>query len=368
MTNTTHTRRRPRRRTIIVAALVLGLLAALAPVPAGPAGASAPGSYGVYESTAEFYSGSWTGEARDWGHSYVGVDHVHTVDGITGVGAQICVVDTGVDNVSSSVRDLNIGSGYDGISDVTFSAGSSYDRGTHGTGTAGVAAAKWNGRAGLGVAPSATVRSSIALGGPTATGTWNGLVDAIYWCLNNSSVDIINLSLQSGFDHPNVRNAIAYAAQVGKIIVASAGNAWPAYSGTVYPAGYNNVTAVANLQSNGTVRGNSNRGNWVDVAAPGHLTYGLRPNDHRRVRFGGTSAAAAFVSGIAALTLDACNGWIPHNSSVGVTGTQSNRFTQVVRLASVDAGAPGFDTTYGHGIISTPWLMDILGTLGCPDV
>lgn len=126
---------------------------------------------------------------------------------------------------------------------------------------------------------------------------------------------IINLSL-GGYGASNTqRNAVAAAVAAGSLIIASAGN--DGIDIPAYPAAYPNVMGVAAIGMDGGLATYSNAGSYISVAAPG--------GDFRLDDFGGagvlgagwnfltgranfvigygTSAAAPFVSGIAALVL-----------------------------------------------------------------
>ena len=123
----------------------------------------------------------------------------------------------------------------------------------------------------------------------------------IIWAVDNGAT-VINLSLSiSG--SPALQEAIDYAWSRGAVVVAAAGNRGG--SDPSYPAYYANSIAVAGTNQNDSLALLSNHGDWVDVAAPGFNIYSELPHD----RYGyktGTSAAAAHVSGVAALVLSVC--------------------------------------------------------------
>jgi len=135
----------------------------------------------------------------------------------------------------------------------------------------------------------------------------------------NRGASVINLSLE--VDHsPSLEAAVAYAWERGAVVVAAAGmpqssgpvlpylrSAPPAVAGPcrpalsppVYPASYARVIAVTGVGEDGDLAPASNRADWVDAAAPGHRTYSDLPGGYGYLT--GTSAAAAHVSGLAAL-------------------------------------------------------------------
>jgi membrane-anchored mycosin MYCP len=113
---------------------------------------------------------------------------------------------------------------------------------------------------------------------------------------------VINVSVTSP-DTSSLRSAVRYAQAHDAVVVAAAGNVKDEDKGTVgpaYPAAYADVVAVGSLNPDGTIADSSNTETKVSVSAPGKevaTTWpgGYAPNEE------GTSFAAAFVSGTAAL-------------------------------------------------------------------
>ena len=85
--------------------------------------------------------------------------------------------------------------------------------------------------------------------------------------LTARGVKVINLSL-AGPANPLLQRAIDVASAAGVIIVAAAGNEGPA-AGPAYPAAYSGVIAVTAVDRNLAVYRRANRGDYVDIAAPG---------------------------------------------------------------------------------------------------
>jgi subtilisin family serine protease len=114
-------------------------------------------------------------------------------------------------------------------------------------------------------------------------------------------VNVINLSFGTPLKplSGELADAIKKARAAGIVVVASAGNEgsvnenWPAAQSECLAVAAENVdrTALATF---------SNRGSWVDAAAPGSLVVGPFP-EGRYARWNGTSIAAPLVSGQAAL-------------------------------------------------------------------
>jgi hypothetical protein len=135
--------------------------------------------------------------------------------------------------------------------------------------------------------------------------------------VQTTAAPIINVSLGGPDDVPTLADAVAAAQQAGSLIVASAGNDGLDDVVANYPASYPGVMSVSAVGMDGMLATYSNGGTRVSVAAPGG---DFRFDDNGgggvlgpgwnfvanapNLIFGyGTSAAAPFVSGIAALLL-----------------------------------------------------------------
>ena len=139
---------------------------------------------------------------------------------------------------------------------------------------------------------------------------------------------MINLSLGLGSPSVTIRNAVDAAISAGSVVCAAAGNDGNGEA-VLYPAAFDEVIAVAALSFTGGIAFYSNTGPELDVSCPGGS---LQP-------LAGTSMACAHASGI-----------------VGLIATQFPGLTQpeaeeLLRSTAVDLGAPGFDDTFGHGLV-----------------
>jgi subtilisin family serine protease len=179
----------------------------------------------------------------------------------------------------------------------------------HATATAGVLVAERTSGA-LGICPGITLISRSAFRSPAArsagTATWMELADAFVE-LTDAGARIINMSLSLATgtpkEHRAVQDALDHVAAHGATVVAAAGNEGVIGS-TVVTRHWSVLPVVAyNLrgrpaQSSNIGRSIGQRG--VGVVADGLMSLGA----YGRIRpFGGTSAAAAVVTGAAALIL-----------------------------------------------------------------
>ncbi len=117
-----------------------------------------------------------------------------------------------------------------------------------------------------------------------------GVVGAI-----DAGASIINLSLGGQDTTPFLQQIISSAHQQGIVFVGAAGN--DAGTHNVFPAAYPEVVAVTSSDRFGGVASYANRGSFVDVMVPGHSFVHFNGESYI---INGTSASAAYVSGITA--------------------------------------------------------------------
>jgi serine protease len=256
-------------------------------------------------------------------------------------GVRIGVLDTGVDLDHPDLAPALVG-GFDAVE----GDGIPDDDEGHGTFVAGVAAAATNNERGIaGVAWGAQVMPVKVLGAD-GTGTDSDIAEGITWAADHGA-DVIVLALSGPDDGAVLRSAVAYAQARDVAVVAAAGN--EGLEQPQYPAAYPDVLAVSATNASGDVTWYSDRGSWVDVAAPGHDLAGTAMTDRPIERYGllsGTSGAAAVAAGAAALVR-------AHEAAL-------DQAQVVERLAATarDAGPRGRDPYYGRG------LLDVAAALG----
>ena len=126
------------------------------------------------------------------------------------------------------------------------------------------------------------------------------VASGIRWAMDHGA-RVINMSL--GMMHPStaIENLLAQAEARGIVVVTSAGN-WGADSPVEFPASSAHAIAVAAVDNAGIAASFTSHGSFVGLSAPGvaicSAYYG-----GRYVLWSGTSMAAPFVSGAAALLL-----------------------------------------------------------------
>jgi len=253
--------------------------------------------------------------------------------GFHGSGVIVAVLDTGVDTGHPDLKD-NLIEGYNFVdrnNNVT-------DLDGHGTIVAGIIAAIANNSIGIaGVAPEVKIMPLKVL--TSKSGNWIDLDLAILYAVNNGA-KVITMSLggqTSLLTNIATENAIKYAYQQGCVLVAAAGN--DNSSEPFYPAAYDEVIAVSAIDQNDKKAQFSNFGSYIDLCAPG--VYILSTMTNGTYAYGsGTSFAAPFVAGVAALLLSKHPDLTPQEVA-------ETLFSQ-----AEDLGEKGWDEYYGWGLVN----------------
>jgi hypothetical protein len=172
-------------------------------------------------------------------------------------------------------------------------------------------------------------------GGAMATDTVS-LMRALTW-MEDQGVKIINMSF-AGPQDDLVQDHIAELSAKGIVLVAAAGNEGPA-AAPAYPAAYPQVIAVTAVTKDMRNYRYANRGEHIDVAAPGASIWAAVPGG-REGSHSGTSFAAPHVTGIIAV--------MPRES---LTGKKDELLDS---MPVIDLGTPGRDPVYGRGMLVAP--------------
>ncbi|WP_341546168.1 S8 family serine peptidase [Desulfitobacterium sp. THU1] len=248
----------------------------------------------------------------------------------------VAVIDSGIYRNHPDFAGANIRSGWDFI----FDDYCDWDSTGHGTNVTGVIGAQTNNAKGVAgvnwnvaILPMRVIWSD-------GTGSTSDVIQAIYLAAN-LGCDVINLSLGGNEFSSAENSAIAYAIAKGSIVVASAGNSGTSdYS---YPASYNGVLSVGSIDSNLSRSSFSQYNDKVDLTAPGSgilTTADWIYDGDDYVYVDAISFSAPYVSGVAALA-----------SAIKPSITAAE-FSEALKEASTDLGAPGFDFHYGYGLLN----------------
>lgn len=176
-----------------------------------------------------------------------------------------------------------------------------YNHGTHCAGVIGAVSDNGNGIAGIAaVTGKVRLMDLKVLDGPQGLGDSYDVIKAIRYAEKNGA-DICNLSMGSYADDAMLYKTIASS---DMLFICAAGNdSLNLDRKAIYPGCYDlgNVICVGNADSRGRMNAGSNYSSkYVDLAAPGTEIYSTVPGDKYK-NMSGTSMAAPFVSGAAAV-------------------------------------------------------------------
>ena len=203
----------------------------------------------------------------------------------------------------------------------------------HGTAIASIIAG--NGAGYLGIAPNAEVYAAGVFEEDAERGqiaSTVSLVRALDWLIS-SGVDVVNISL-AGPPNRLLETALQRAAQSNVTILAAAGNGGPV-AAPMYPAAYASVVAVTAVDARGQVFRLANRGDYLDIAAPG---VGVR---HARTGGGyASSSGTSFAVPFAATAVARLRQLQPADDAL-----------ELLCRTAEDLGPPGRDSIYGFGLL-----------------
>jgi serine protease len=248
----------------------------------------------------------------------------------------VAVVDTGIDYSHPDLKERTLLG-----QDFTFRPGWLFNRkdkdgpmddNAHGTHCAGIIGATANNGLGIaGVAPDVRLMAVKVLGGDGGGSQYDVMKGVAYAVTNGAKV--VNMSLGGTATTSVERKFYEAAVASGALIVAATGNS---ADGVGFPAAYPGILSVGATDSGGALARFSNHDETMSVTAPGVGILSTIPGN-TYAKFSGTSMAAPFVSGVAALVWSAHPEW-----------TASEVKAHIERTAT-DKGAPGVDSLYGHG-------------------
>ncbi len=265
-------------------------------------------------------------------------------NGLDGSGVTVAVIDSGIYEAHEDLAGATI-RGYNFLGTEPDPTAYGDDKG-HGTFVAGILAAQAGNAKGIaGLADGVEILALRCFSSDTGNaGYGSGKVSTVLAAIGyaiEQDADIINMSFggTNAQTLAPLKEKLEEAAANGILLVASAGN--KDSSTLYYPAAFDCVVGVGSVNRDGTVATLSAKNDSVYVTAPGTEICGLGyTEDSPYLVGGGTSYAAPMVSALAAAA---------RQRDGAIDG---EAFRELLRRSAVDAGEAGYDTSYGHGIIS----------------
>ncbi|MGG4496490.1 S8 family peptidase [Brevibacillus reuszeri] len=278
-------------------------------------------------------------QSVEWSLPLSGIPEFHN-RGYTGLGVRVGVIDSGFrdhEDMTYAYRYSVTGG------DVT------NDWANHGTSCAGIIGMRNNTLGYLGVAPDAelyciAMDQEIGFGNGYSGADIARAIDHLI----GKQVKVISISLAKEINDSGVEAAINIAVNKGILVIASAGNsgeeARDINNQVMYPAKLSNVIAVGAVKRNRDLAKYSARGGEINVVAPGD---GVRAPSGTSFTgyqsFNGTSCAAPFVAGLAALF------WQQYPNYT------ASQIRNLIETNVYDIGKDGFDKSFGKGMVISPW-------------
>lgn len=272
-----------------------------------------------------------------WHHRRLGITKVWD-EGVTGKGARVAILDSGLARVSDIVRPST-----EYLDDRGNKIGAA-DQGGHGTSCASLIASRRDGA--LGIAPDALLSSYRVLDSGNLAAKIERALAAI---VKRDDIDVVLCAFVIEAITPGIAESVRLLATRGTVVVASAGNR--ASTASEFPELTPHALTVAGTTENDAPLPNARRGIWIDVAAPGQALRALTPQNNE-FDFGDTSGAAALVAGIAALMISSQSG-ATKRAKVG-------QLFECMARASATAlpGAPA--NSVGKGLINPAAILKLI--------
>ena len=283
-----------------------------------------------------------------WHLELCGVDRARATWGLTGAGARVAVIDTGVNAAHPRLGGRAV------AHDYTVTRDGPADADGHGSHCCGIV---------HDVAPGAEVHSFRVFDDELRADR-RSLVNALAAIRDGTHgrFDVVNMSLGSGQPDQAMRILLLEICASGTLVCCAAGNSEahdrddaPRFGTVDWPAHYNSTIAVGSVDRRRRRSPFSSSGPKITVMAPGQEVWSCWKDDSMAC-LSGTSMASPFAAGVLALAAEMCaaRGWAAPSLSEALCC-----------MAKSCAGmeAPGFDFFTGYGCLDPRGFLGELARL-----
>ena len=174
------------------------------------------------------------------------------------------------------------------------------------------------------------------------------IIAAIYSAIDDYNADVISMSFGGTENNRFMQEAVSYAEDHNTILVAAAGNGGANGSAFEFPAAYDEVIGVANMNESYQISADSTKNESVYITAPGTNICTLANESycgHSYLYFNGTSLATPFVAALAAL------------AKAQDPSITPEEFKYYLRATSSDLLESGYDIASGYGLVDFEALL-----------
>lgn len=288
-----------------------------------------------------------------WDKVMIGIDLLHKAN-LSGKSIKIGILDTGLREKGHD--DFN----YDNVIDAkSFTKDGVIDGNGHGTWVNGAIGAKLNNTGVVGGAYNAEIYVAKVLEN-SGNGGLVPLVQGTQWLIEKGC-NIINGSL--GFGSSKVveqyRHILNEGIKSGVIFVFASGNGGKKNE-VDFPALIDKVFSVGAIDSAGRIASFSNKGQELDVVAPGVNVLGISHSNTGFISMSGTSQASPLVTSFIACYMEhykSINNKFPSFDELYLDITKNN---------TKDLGNTGLDPAYGYGMVYPFFLNKPVEPIVCP--